>query len=104
MTEQPVSGTNKVTTYSYDYANDGNRLRKVTYPNLRWVEFFYDTFGRRQRMTDSAGGDTRYEYDVAGRLSKLRDSADTLVVEYLYNLSGRLQRINKGNGTYTTYQ
>jgi RHS repeat-associated protein len=103
VTEHPVSGPDKTTTYTYDYAADGDRLRRVTYPNARWVEYFYDSFGRRQRMTDSAGGDTRYEYDPAGRLSKLRDAANAVLIEYLYSASGGLRRINKGNGTYTTY-
>ncbi|MCB1132942.1 MAG: RHS repeat protein, partial [Verrucomicrobiae bacterium] len=104
VTEQPPSGPQKVTTYDYTPATDGDRLRKVSYPNGGWVEYFYDANGRRSRMVDSAGGDTRYEYDDAGRLWKLHDSADAAIVEYLYDEVGRLRRINKGNGTYTTYQ
>ncbi len=103
VTEHPITGPDKVTSYLYEPAVTGDRLRKVTYPNARWVEYSYDSFGRRQRMTDSAGGDTRYEYDSASRLWKLRDAANNVLIEYLYTASGRLQRINKGNGTYTTY-
>ncbi len=103
VTEHPATGTNKVTTYLYDYATAGDRLRKVIYPNARWVEFFYDNFGRRERMTDVTGQDLRYDYDAAGRLWRLRYATNAVIVEYLYDASGRLQRINKGNGTYTTY-
>ncbi|MHB9065961.1 MAG: RHS repeat-associated core domain-containing protein [Pirellulaceae bacterium] len=103
VTEHPVSGTDEVTAYTYAYATDGDRLRKVTYPDARWVEYFYDALGRRERMTDSAGGDRRYEYDATGRLWKLRDGSDNVLVEYLYDPAGRVQRVNKGNVTYTTY-
>jgi RHS repeat-associated protein len=103
VTEHPVSGPDKITAYTYANATDGNRLRKVTYPNARWVEFFYDSFGRRRRMTDSTGQTNNYDYDAAGRLWKVRDATNGVLVEYLYFPSGRLQRINKGNGTYTTY-
>ncbi|MGE3311711.1 MAG: RHS repeat-associated core domain-containing protein [Limisphaerales bacterium] len=102
--EQPGSAAQKTTLYEYVHATDGDRLRRVTYPNGRWVEFFYDAFGRRERMTDSAGGNTRYQYDPAGRLWRLRDAEDSLLVEYLYNASGRLDRITRGNGTYTIYE
>jgi RHS repeat-associated protein len=101
--EVPATGASKLTTYDYDYAASGDRLKKVNHPQGRWVEYFFDEFGRHQRMTDSAGGDTRYEYDTAGRLWKLRDATNAVLVEYLYDPAGRLLRINKGNGTYTTY-
>lgn len=104
VTEHPLTGADKVTLYTYAPATDGDRLKKVTYPNGKWVEYFYDGQGRRYRMTDSAGGDTRYEYDGAGRLWKLRGSDNAVIAEYLYDGARRLSRINKGNGTYTTYE
>lgn len=93
----------KVTTYDYDPAADGDRLKRVTYPNSRFLDYTYDTFGRRIQMTDQDGLATKYEYDSAGRLWKLRDETDTLLVTYSYDPSGRLSRIDKGNGTFTTY-
>ena len=92
-----------MTTYIYDYAADGDRLRKVSYPDERWVEYFYDDLGRRVRMTDSAGGDTRYIFDSAGRLSQLLDASNNPIVEYSYDATGNLTRTNKANKTYTTY-
>ena len=103
MTEHPAIGADKVTTFTYTPATDGDRLRRVTYPDARFVEYFYNTDGRRSRMTDSAGGDTRYEYDGASRLWKLRDAASNVLAEYLYDSAGRLARVNKGNGTATTH-
>jgi RHS repeat-associated protein len=101
--EHPATGPDRVTAYRYDYATSGNRLRKVTYPNARWVEFLCDAFGRRERMTDSTGQDLRYDYDATGRLWRLRDAANAVLAEYLYNGAGQVQRLNKGNRTYTTY-
>ena len=98
-----IDGT-KVTIYAYAPANDGDRLKRVTYPNGRFLDYTYDSFGRRIQMTDQDGFATKYEYDSAGRLWKLRDEANTLLVTYAYDPSGRLNRIDKGNGTFTTYE
>lgn len=103
VTEHPASGPARVTTYTYETATHGDRIRRIDYPESKWVEYDYDPFGRRVRLADSAGGDTRYEYDEAGRLSILRDASNTVLIEYLYDDAGRLSRINKGNGTWTTY-
>jgi RHS repeat-associated protein len=97
------TGTPEVTIYTYDYAASGDRLKRVTNAEGRWVEFAYDNFGRRIAMTDSTGAVTRYEYDSAGRLHRLRDGANTLLVTYTYDAAGRLSRVEKGNGTFTTY-
>ncbi|RYE72969.1 MAG: RHS repeat protein, partial [Oxalobacteraceae bacterium] len=104
VTEHPSTGPDKVTDYTYDPAVDGDLLRKVTYSEGRWVEYFYDAYGRRERITDSAGGHTRYAYNTVGRLWKVSDASGTLLAEYLYDGAGRLLRINKGNGTWTVYE
>jgi RHS repeat-associated protein len=105
VTESPAGGSPpKITDYQYDYTNSGDRLKRVLYPNGRWVEYFYDAVGRRERMIDSTGATTRYDYDPVGRLWKLRDDGGNQLVEYRYDAVGRLERVNKGNGTYTTYQ
>ena len=103
LTEHPAVGADKITTFVYSPATDGDRLRRVTYPDGRCVDYFFDADGRRIRMTDSAGGDTRYEYDAVSRLSKLRDAANNVLAEYLYDAAGHLSRVNKGNGTATAY-
>ena len=104
VTEFPAAGPSKLTTYSYEYATDGDRLKKVTYSNGRFLAFGYDNFGRRQSTTDQDGYTTTYEYDQAGRLHILRDAANAILVTYTYDGTGRLSRIDKGNGTYTTYE
>jgi RHS repeat-associated protein len=103
-TNHLASGTNHATLYSYNYAQDGDRLKRVTYPDGRWVAYAYDSFGHREQISDSTGQTNNYIYDSAGRVWQLRDATGTLIVEYLYNGSGRLQRVNKGNGTFSTYE
>jgi RHS repeat-associated protein len=82
--EHPVSGPDKVTTYIYDHATSGDRLRKVTYPNARWVEYFYDAVGNRTftvtngvqvdytandlNQYTSVGG-VAFQYDADGNLT-----------------------------------
>jgi RHS repeat-associated protein len=94
----------EVTTYAYNTAADGDRLKRITYPTGRYLDYVYDTFGRRVRMTDQDGYATKYEYDAAGRLYRLRDGADAVLVTYSYDAAGRLSRVDKGNGTFTTYE
>ncbi|MEZ6131916.1 MAG: cadherin domain-containing protein [Planctomycetaceae bacterium] len=93
-----------ITLYEYELSTDGDRLKRVTYPNGRFLEYTYDEFGRRIEMVDQDSFATRYEYDAAGRLFRLRDADDVLLVTYLYDEAGRLSRIEKGNGTFTTYE
>jgi len=94
----------ETTTYSYEPATDGDRLARVTYPNGRFLDYTYDAFGRRIQMVDQDGRATKYEYDQAGRLFRLRDETDAILVTYSYDAGGRLSRIDKGNGTFTTYE
>jgi RHS repeat-associated protein len=93
----------EVTNYTYEYATTGDRLRRVTYPNGRYVDYSYDPFGRRSVMTTHDGHTTKYEYDNVGRLFRLRDGSDTILVTYHYDAAGRQSRVEKGNGTFTTY-
>ena len=103
LTNHPASGAPQVTTCAYNYATDGDRLGRVTYPNGRWVAFAYDALGRRRQLSDSTGHTNNYLYDNHGQFWRLLDGSSNLVVEYLYDPAGRFQRVNKGNGTFTTY-
>ena len=37
----------EVTAYTYDFDTDGDRLKRITYPNGHFLEYQYDEFGRR---------------------------------------------------------
>jgi RHS repeat-associated protein len=91
------------TTLSYDTAVDGDRVKRVTYPGGRFVEYDYDNDGRLLAMRDQSGFTTRYEYTPAGRLWRIRDTAGALVTEYGYDAAGRKSRVDNANGTFTTY-
>ncbi len=75
-----ITDGTKITTYTYNFATDGDRLKRVTYPGGRYLDYQYDAFGRRSRMTDQTGYETRYEYDTAGRLATLKDATDAVLV------------------------
>ena len=90
------------TTFTYD-AND--YLTRIDYPGAggRWLEFTYDAGGRRDSSTDQLGHVLNYEYDAAGRLSRITDESAAQVVLYEYDVTGRIAKKTLGNGVYTTY-
>ncbi|MBE7500773.1 MAG: hypothetical protein HS113_10790 [Verrucomicrobiales bacterium] len=88
-------------TTRFEY-NDNDSLLRVTYPGNRWIEFTYDSFGRRASSQDQLGHRVHYHYDSAGRLSRLSEAAGD-IVWYAYDPLGRLARRTLGNGTYTAY-
>jgi len=99
-----VTDGSEITLYTYNPTVDGDRLKRITYPNGRYLDYTYDIYGRRIQMIDQDGFATKYEYDAAGRLYRLRDTANVILVTYGYDSSGRLSRVDKGNGTFTTYE
>jgi RHS repeat-associated protein len=103
VTNHLAAGTDEITFYTYNYAVDGDRLRRILYPDGRWVAFAYDGFGRRQQVTDSTGQTNYLSYDAAGRLFQVSDTASNVVAEYRYNAAGLLTQVNKANGTFNTY-
>ena len=55
-------------------------------------------------MTDQDGIATNYAYDTLGRVKRLTDADENLIVEYTYNARGELARETRGNHTFTTYE
>lgn len=102
LTSIAVAGVG-TTTLSYDTAVDGDRVKRVTYPGGQFVEYDYDNDGRLLAMRDHSGFTTRYEYTPAGRLWRIRDTANSVVTEYAYDAAGRKIRVDNANGTFTTY-
>ena len=79
-------------------------LRKVTYPNGRFLEFEYTARGERALVRDQDGFAVVYTYDSLGRLERLGQSNGTLIVSYAYDAQGRLVRETHGNGTASTME
>jgi len=90
-------------TTNLDY-DDRDFLTRISYPDGRFLAFQYDDSGRRTSRTDETGFTLRYEYDAAGRLARLRDTAGSQLIVYQYDAAGRLAREERGNGTSTTYE
>jgi YD repeat-containing protein len=59
--------------------------------------------GRRATSTDQLGHTLHYQYDAAGRLSRITDETTTQIVLYQYDAAGRMALKTLGNGVYTTY-
>ncbi|MCX6927984.1 MAG: hypothetical protein NT154_32960, partial [Verrucomicrobia bacterium] len=87
-------------TLAYDAAD---RLKRITYPGNRWLDYTCDAAGRRTSMTDQLGYRLTYLYDTAGRLERMTNSAGLELVRYAYDTAGRLALKTLGNGVYTTY-
>ena len=95
-----ASDSSGSTLLQYDSAD---RLTSITYPGGQFLQFAYDSGGRRTRSVDQDGFTNNYFYDSAGRLSKLTDGSNALIVAYTYDATGRLARKDMGNGTSTTF-
>lgn len=95
---QDGMGTN---VYAYD-AN--SRLLSFDGP---WVDdtitYGYNTLGQRTNVVVQNSQPTGYEYDSLNRLTGVRVGAETYVYTYS-GLSPLIQRLDRPNGSYTTYQ
>ena len=50
-------------------------ITRVTSPNGRYIQFFYDALNRVSSARDSGGRTTSYSYDVLGRLTSATDAS-----------------------------
>ncbi len=98
----PVSATDATGTTVLQY-DSADRLMRITYPSGRFLQFTYDSGGRRSRSVDQDSFTVNYQYDSVGRLAGLTDGSGARIVTYTYDAAGRLMRKDLGNGTYTTY-
>lgn len=95
-----ATNSDGATTFTY---NSKDELTRVDYPGGQYLIFTYDGGGRRTSSADQLGHATNYQYDAAGRLSKVTDEHGTVLAAYSYDAAGRLSRKGLGNGVYTTY-
>ena len=93
------------TVWTYDTLG---QMTSVTHPDGGKVEYTYDAFGRRQKVTthvdatDATGKTVTYAYDNDGRLSTLTDW-DSHATQYSYDALGRVQAVERPNGIRTSY-
>jgi RHS repeat-associated protein len=50
-------------------------ISKITSPNGRYIQLFYDSYNRLNMTMDNAGRETSYQYDNLGRLMSATDAA-----------------------------
>lgn len=101
-----------LTLASYDYADNGGNLEKMTYPNGQYVTYEYDLFDRLVRevyytSSNTVQADYRYVYDANGALAKqYAVSGGNIVEEYdfEYDSLGRFIRSRELNAAGTVKQ
>ncbi len=91
------------TSFSYTVPGNPDLLTKVAYPDGTFLEFTYNIVGQRTQSVDQTGFTVNYTYDALGRLSKLTDGGNNLIVQYTYDPAGDLIQKDNGNGTRTVY-
>ncbi len=93
----------RITIFVYGDPNNPDLLTKVEYPDGTWLQFTYNTAGQRTQSVDQTGFTVNYKHDSLGRLSKLTDAKNELIVQYVYDNAGNLIQKDNGNGTFTVY-
>ena len=91
------------TTYAFDALG---QLVTETQGTLGAVAYEYDAAGRQTRLTWPDGFYVNYDYDVTGGLIKLRENGATsgigVLATYAYDNQGRRISMDRGNGADTT--
>ncbi len=98
---QATDQAGNLTTLHYDAADN---LTEIDYPGGLFLKFQYNVVGQRTQSVDQTGFTVNYTYDALGRLSKLTDGGNNLIVRYTYDAAGLLIEKDLGNDTYATYQ
>jgi RHS repeat-associated protein len=88
------------TSITYDRLNHQMTL---SYDTGRSIVYTFDAFGRKTQMV-ADGAIVNYTYDSSDRLARLEDGNGNLIVSYIYDsATSLLAREDRGNGTHTTY-
>ena len=101
-----LTATDASGTITLKHTNPANSdlVTEIDYPNGQFLQFSYNSVGKRTQSVDQSGFTINYQYDAVGRLAELTDGGGAMIVQYGYDLVGRLIQKDLGNGTRTTYQ
>ena len=89
-------------TYDYAYTPNG-LLKSKSASGNPLLEYAYDRSRNLSCLTDSAGNSLHYTYDAMDRLKQVSEGQGDILASYSYNPSGRLCRLQYGNGIQTEY-
>ena len=79
-------------TFSWQY-DVLNRLTRETYPTGDYIEYAYNTAGRRATLRGPDGSIQTYSYDTRGRLSTLNHSLGDKTFTFGYNNDNTLSSV-----------
>jgi len=98
-----VSVTDSAGTIFLEYT-PADFLRRITYPEGRFVEYTYDSAGRKASMTDHSGHRLDYQYNPDGLLETIVENQTLTIAAYSYDEMLRLIQKTSGNGVCTIYE
>lgn len=85
------------------YENDRlMRMKKVTEPDAKYIEYAYNQQDQRTSMRDHFAGTTAYTYDARGFPYQITDR-NSGVTTYAYYPNGALQQMEYPNGAKAVY-
>ncbi|GEM_PF-973907 len=97
ITQTPPGGSARVTTYTYNAANN---VTSVTFPDGILLTYTYDAAQKLRQVTDNQGNKVVYTYDLKGNRTQeaTYDPANTLVrqIDTAYDLRNHVSAINNG--------
>ncbi|MBC8441923.1 MAG: RHS repeat protein, partial [Deltaproteobacteria bacterium] len=96
-----VTDLTGTTTFTY-YEN--HLLQRITNPRNLFLEYTYDSLGRRSSVIDQSGYKLQYAYNAYGQLESIVQGEGQLLVNYTYDSMRRLSVKTLGNGVSTTYE
>lgn len=86
-----------------DFGREGGKLRSVADGTGRSVTLGYTDDGRLASATGVDGGVERYEYDSAGRLTKVTSPGGRVTLAAGYDAQGRVVWLEQGGNGRTTF-
>jgi RHS repeat-associated protein len=89
---QPISGSTRTLTLTYQYDPVGNRTKIINNQLNRILSYEYDKVNRVIKVIDAANRSTNYTYDAAGQLIKQINPNGTEII-YEYDLLGRISKV-----------
>ncbi|WP_277408719.1 RHS repeat-associated core domain-containing protein [Lacrimispora xylanisolvens] len=90
-------------SYTYQYRPDGKLLRKSS-SGKTLVQCEWNADGSLKSVKDHSGETIHYEYDLCGRIKRIRNKTGKEIVSYRHTPGGRLAGIRYNNGIKTSYE